>query len=272
MDLIYALEERIGQPEMFYGREEELKYFLNWIDNIPRKLSKSIAILSRRKKGKTAIAERLYNIIYTQNRNIIPFYYEVMEKKYHLKEFSEDFYCSFMAQYIAFKAKLPKYIGRVLSYETLKKVAADNSLTHIYEVTKGTIYWTWMEYILSTFNSVNNVNAKKMVLFLASNGTTEFGIKEIIEKCNLNMKDDECELKLKMLEKGDLISRGSSAYFYRGLGDNLLSRVVRKEYGYLMDNFNTEIILKEDKNKDLKIIEEMQENGIMWTDKIKWSY
>ena len=80
MDMIYALKERIGLPEMFYGREEELKYFLNWVDNLTRETSKSIAILSRRKKGKTAIAERLYNIIYSQNRNIIPFYYEIKEK------------------------------------------------------------------------------------------------------------------------------------------------------------------------------------------------
>ena len=83
IEMVYPLEERIGVPEIFYGRQEELKYFLKWVDNISTKQSKSIAILSRRKKGKTAIVERLYNIVYSQNKNIIPFYYEVMEKNTH---------------------------------------------------------------------------------------------------------------------------------------------------------------------------------------------
>jgi hypothetical protein len=30
----YALKERIGKPELFTGRKEELAYFLNWITNI----------------------------------------------------------------------------------------------------------------------------------------------------------------------------------------------------------------------------------------------
>ena len=30
----YALEERIGNPELFTGRKEELTYFLKWINDI----------------------------------------------------------------------------------------------------------------------------------------------------------------------------------------------------------------------------------------------
>lgn len=50
--LIYAIEERIGQPDLFTGRKEELSYFERWADEIPMKLSRSTALLSRRKKGK----------------------------------------------------------------------------------------------------------------------------------------------------------------------------------------------------------------------------
>jgi hypothetical protein len=47
----YALEERIGNPELFTGRKEELTYYLKWINDIKEKKSQSTAILARRKMG-----------------------------------------------------------------------------------------------------------------------------------------------------------------------------------------------------------------------------
>ena len=66
-ELTYALKERIGLPELFVGRKEELTFFQSWVESIPKELSRSTALLSRRKKGKTALVERLYNIVYSQN-------------------------------------------------------------------------------------------------------------------------------------------------------------------------------------------------------------
>jgi hypothetical protein len=72
----YALEERIGNPYLFTGRKEELAYFLKWIDDIKERKSMSTAIMARRKMGKTALLERLFNITYFKNDGVIPFYYE----------------------------------------------------------------------------------------------------------------------------------------------------------------------------------------------------
>jgi hypothetical protein len=83
-----AIEERIGKQHLFVGRQKELQYLLKWLDNIPEKMSKSTALLARRKKGKTAIVERLYNIIFSQNGPVIPFYYEIYERKEWLVDFS----------------------------------------------------------------------------------------------------------------------------------------------------------------------------------------
>jgi hypothetical protein len=77
----YVLEERIGNPGLFTGRNKEMAFFLKWIENIKERKSQSTAILARRKMGKTAIMQRLFNIIYYKNENIIPFYYEIKEKK-----------------------------------------------------------------------------------------------------------------------------------------------------------------------------------------------
>lgn len=73
------LKEKIGNPDLFTGRKKELEYFLNWIKRIQREISKSTAILSRRKTGKTALLQRLYNLTFHNNDRVIPFYFEIKE-------------------------------------------------------------------------------------------------------------------------------------------------------------------------------------------------
>jgi hypothetical protein len=43
----YALEERIGDPNLFTGRKAELAYFLKWISDIKERKSQSTAMLTR---------------------------------------------------------------------------------------------------------------------------------------------------------------------------------------------------------------------------------
>jgi hypothetical protein len=107
----YALEERIGNPELFTGRKEELAYFLKWINDIKEKKSQSTAILARRKMGKTAIMERLFNITFSKNDGVIPFYYEIKETKMWVVDFCQDFFLTFIYQYIAFKSRKKKYLN-----------------------------------------------------------------------------------------------------------------------------------------------------------------
>ena len=53
MEIIYALKENIGNPELFAGRKMLLANFGHWTNNIRKEIGKSRALLSRRKKGKT---------------------------------------------------------------------------------------------------------------------------------------------------------------------------------------------------------------------------
>jgi hypothetical protein len=104
------LNEKIGNPDLFTGRKAELRSFLQWINNIPRLISPSTAILSRRKTGKTALLQRLYNLTFEQNGGVIPFYYEVKEGNQWIVEFCKDFFLTFIFQYIAFQSRKPEYI------------------------------------------------------------------------------------------------------------------------------------------------------------------
>ena len=107
----YVLEERIGNPDLFTGRKEELAYFLKWINDIKERKSLSTAMLARRKMGKTALMERLYNITYYKNHGVIPFYYEIKEKRMWVVDFCKDFFLTFIYQYIAFKTRKPEYLS-----------------------------------------------------------------------------------------------------------------------------------------------------------------
>ncbi len=99
----------IGKPALFTGRQKELKQLLDRAHNIEEELSKSIAILSRRKSGKTAVHQRLYNIIRSENGKLIPFYLEIEEKPKWIGEFCQEYYLTFLSQYYSFKLRKTEY-------------------------------------------------------------------------------------------------------------------------------------------------------------------
>ncbi|MCP4344409.1 MAG: hypothetical protein GY795_02660, partial [Desulfobacterales bacterium] len=91
-----ALKERIGEPSLFCGRKREMDLLLKWTEKIPRELSKSRALLGRRKSGKTAIMQRLFNILWNQNGRVIPFYFEVLDQDQWLLDFCDKYYRTFI--------------------------------------------------------------------------------------------------------------------------------------------------------------------------------
>ncbi len=100
--ITFAIEERVGQPAHFIGRVEEMEYLYAWANRIPAGLSKSISFLGRRKVGKTLMLERLYNILYSEHKGLIPFYYEFTEGERSGKEFYRDFTTRFYMQVIGY--------------------------------------------------------------------------------------------------------------------------------------------------------------------------
>ncbi|MCP4107081.1 MAG: hypothetical protein GY749_16335 [Desulfobacteraceae bacterium] len=126
-------EEKIGNPDLFTGRKKELAYFLNWTDKIKQKLSMSTAILSRRKTGKTAFMQRLYNIIFHNNDKVVPFYFEIRETDQWLLDFSVEFFQTFACQYIAFKTRKPEYLDypQLAGIEEIVSVARQEGFDYI---------------------------------------------------------------------------------------------------------------------------------------------
>jgi predicted AAA+ superfamily ATPase len=110
----FALNEKIGRPEYFVGRRQDMTFLLDWCHRIRRKAAHTMMLVGRRKIGKSAIVERLYNILWTENDNLIPFYYEFPENEINARDFAEDFFVKFYLQAIAF-LKREVYLIRQLS-------------------------------------------------------------------------------------------------------------------------------------------------------------
>ncbi len=103
--MTYALEERIGEPSLFCGRKQEMKLLMEWVDMIPRKASISKALLGRRKSGKTAVMQRLFNILWNKHGPVIPLYFEVLRFDQWLLDFSDAYYRTFLSQYLSFQTR-----------------------------------------------------------------------------------------------------------------------------------------------------------------------
>ncbi len=120
----FAIKERVGLPENFIGRVEELEYLYTWATNITREISRSIAFLGRRKIGKSLMLERLYNILYSEQKGLIPFYYEFGEGRRSGKEFYQDFTLRFYLQAIGFLIRDITWIRKAID----RQVAVDLEL------------------------------------------------------------------------------------------------------------------------------------------------
>ncbi len=126
-DLIIALEEEIGDPGFFVGREAELAFFLAWAERSKLKRAKSRAILARRKKGKTALVQRLFNILYSNNDpKLVPFFIRVKEDQHYVHDFAILYYTTFMTQFLGFQLRDPNLINDVPSLRGLKKLAQND--------------------------------------------------------------------------------------------------------------------------------------------------
>ena len=132
------LKEKIGNPELFSGRKKELDDLLRWVEKTKRELSPSRALLSRRKTGKTAILQRLYNIVFDADDGVVPFYYEVPEKNQWAIDFCQDFFIKFILQYLAFKSRKPEYIyWKDTTFESISEIAETESQSHLVGWIKG---------------------------------------------------------------------------------------------------------------------------------------
>ena len=127
------LGEKIGDPNLFTGRKKELKSLIKWAEMAKDRHSFSTTMLSRRKTGKSALMQRLFNIVFHENDGVIPFYYEIKEFPQWIVTFSQDFFLNFIFQYMAFKTRKSAYISSLKSFNGAAKIAHNEGLEYLIE-------------------------------------------------------------------------------------------------------------------------------------------
>jgi len=129
----YPLREKIGVPELLVGREKEFQDLEKWIDNIPKCLSGSRVILARRKSGKTAIVQRIFNQLWSENGEVIPFYFDIAENKIWLPQLAIKYYRAFATQYISFLERDEMLVRRSLSLKKIREYGLAKSVDVLVE-------------------------------------------------------------------------------------------------------------------------------------------
>ena len=124
----YPLVERIGNSRLLVERAQEFNKYHKWIRGIPKRLSKSLAILARKKSGKTAFVQRLFNQIWSANGAVIPFYMEIPPKKLWYPELAVKYYRTFASQYISFKTRDPKPVRTIMELSEIRAFGAANGI------------------------------------------------------------------------------------------------------------------------------------------------
>ncbi|MBV7336683.1 hypothetical protein KFU94_52325 [Chloroflexi bacterium TSY] len=142
----YPLKEKIGDPDLLVGREKEFAHFHKWIAGMPRELSKSRAILGRRKSGKTTFVQRLFNEIWSANGQVIPFFYSIPEHKVWYPDFAVSYYCTFATQYISFLERDAAMMrDELLTLEQIKAYGEANSIHTLMRQADSMLYYQGKE-------------------------------------------------------------------------------------------------------------------------------
>ena len=140
-----ALPEKIGNPGLFVGRNEEFDFFLgNWYMNLERNFAQNQAILSRRKKGKTSLMQRLFNILWSagfekkaRGIDVIPFYFSVRDSDQTLGMFATEFFIEFVKAYLSYQKKEKLLLIQSMSFEKLGELIQDKHLKELYQTMAG---------------------------------------------------------------------------------------------------------------------------------------
>ncbi len=116
----YPLREKIGAPDLFVGREREMREYGKWLSFIPKQIAKSRVILARRKSGKTAFVQRIFNQLWSANGMVIPFYIDIAETRIWLLTFALNYFRAFASQYISFLERDPGLVSQRLTLSQIK--------------------------------------------------------------------------------------------------------------------------------------------------------
>ncbi|MCP4399469.1 MAG: hypothetical protein GY801_19485 [bacterium] len=130
-------------PTCLWGGNASYRISGNGLGGIPKRISKSRMIPARRKSGKTAFVQRLFNELWSQGGEVIPFYFSIVENKIWYPDFAELYYCTFASQYFSFVERDPQLMKTPLSLDDIDARGSDFFSRNVHEIRNNR---TWGNY------------------------------------------------------------------------------------------------------------------------------
>lgn len=123
---IEPVEEMLTEGE-FTDRVEILQELEDWYKKIKNRISGSQALIAPRRMGKTALLDRLVNIVFFKDYQVAPFYFKMKREETTLHKFLLEYFTTFCRQYIAYLLKDPEMYGsKDLSLRDLATLPSQN--------------------------------------------------------------------------------------------------------------------------------------------------
>lgn len=122
------LEDLVG--DLFVDRQVELDLFWEWGMRIPNPVNSSMALVGRRRTGKTAILVKLFNRLFYAQESVLPVFisfarYLQRKKPIDAYEFAREYFTGYVGSYLAFFHRQPKVLYQRYTLEQLHAFARD---------------------------------------------------------------------------------------------------------------------------------------------------
>ncbi len=117
---------------------------------------------------------------------------------------------------------------------------------------------TWGEYIEQTVESINDVNARNMLLHLSKHPDRDWTHRELKKEVCPDMEEKKILGKLKMLADSDLIRQGVADIQFRGLRDGTLCLILRNRFEMEIGTFEPPD-LRPDLSRELELLKKDRE-------------
>ena len=85
--------------------------------------------MSRKKTGKTAFVQRIFNKLWSENGQVIPFYLNIPEHRMWYPNLAILYYRTFASHYISFLERDENLVNELLTLEQIKDYGQKKSLT-----------------------------------------------------------------------------------------------------------------------------------------------
>ncbi|MFQ6056715.1 MAG: hypothetical protein ACE5J3_12120, partial [Methanosarcinales archaeon] len=126
-----VIQEKVDRRE-FTNRVDIINKLYDWAVGIYESKSRSLALITPRRYGKTAVLQRLYNKLFWEQDLVAPFFIEIEDKTYTMGGFAQLYLSTFSRQYIGFYLKNPEIAkNKELTLEELSKIAKENNMEYL---------------------------------------------------------------------------------------------------------------------------------------------